>query len=123
MAGDAIDESVLQAAGAPVIFAQFDGHVDQYAFYENALARSPHMPDSFVSIALAAQIIGFAAVARFDRPKIDPGDDGWIVVAADEGAKGWEIIKAFDDEHVGGFGGHGLTTSGRGACPRRVSGQ
>jgi hypothetical protein len=123
MAGDAIYESVLQAAGAPVIFAQFDGHVDQYTFYENALTRGPHMPDSFVGIALATQIIGLAAVAWFDRPEIDPGDNGWIIVPAGEGTKGRKIIKVFDDEHVGGYSGHGLTTSGRDVCLRRVSGQ
>src|SRR5215468_8850247 len=93
MAGDAIDESVLEAAGAPVVLAQFDGHVNQHAFDEDALTRRPHMPDSFIGVTLAPQVVGLTAVAGLDRPEINPGDNGRIVVPTGEGAKGRKLVR------------------------------
>jgi hypothetical protein len=107
MAGNAIDKSILQAAGAAVVFSQFDGDEYQDALNKNLLAGGPDMPDGLVGIALTLQIVRLAAAARLDGPEINPGDDRWIVVLAGEGTKGRQLVKAIDDEHVGSFSGHG----------------
>jgi hypothetical protein len=107
MAGNAIDKSILQAAGAPIVFSQFDCDEYQDALNKNMLAGGPDMPDGLIGIALTLQIVRLAAAARLDGPEIDPGNDRWIVVLTSEGTKGRQLVKAIDDEHVGSFSGHG----------------
>ena len=107
MAGNAIDKSMLQASGAPIVFPQFDCNKDQDALNENTLAGGLDMPDRLLGIALTSQIVGFAAAAWLDGPKIDPGDRRRIAILAGKGTKGRKIVEAIDDKHVGGFRGHG----------------
>ncbi len=106
MAGNAIDKSILQAAGAPIVFSQFDCDEYQDALNKNMLAGGPDMPDGLVGIALTLQIVRLAAAAGFDGPEIDPGNNGWIIVLTSEGTKRRKLVKAIDDEHVGSFSGH-----------------
>ena len=107
MAGNAIDKSILQAAGAPIVFSQFNCDEYQDALNKDMLAGGADMPDSLVGIALTLQIVRLAAAAGLDGPEIDPGNDGWIIVLTSEGTKGRKLVKAIDDEHVGRFSGHG----------------
>jgi hypothetical protein len=107
MANNAVDKSVLQAAGGAVAFAQFDCDEYQDALNKDMLPGGPGMPDGFVSIPLPSGIVGLATAARLDRPEVDPCHNGWIIVPAREGAKGWELVEAIDDEGVGRFSGHG----------------
>ncbi len=107
MANNAINKSVFEAAGGPVVFAQFDCDEYQDAFNKDMLPGGPGMPDGLVGIALASRIVGIAAAAWLDRPEVDPCHNGWIVFLTGEGAKGWKLVKAIDDERVGTFSGHG----------------
>jgi len=107
MASNAIDKSMLQAAGAPIVFSQFDCDKYQVALNKNMLAGGPDMPDGLLGIALTSQIVGLAAAAGLDGPEIDPGDNRWIAVLTSEGTEGRKIVKAIDDEHIGSFNGHG----------------
>src|SRR5690242_2303122 len=103
MAGNAIDKSMLQAAGAPIVFSQFNCNEYQDAVNKDMLAGGPDMPDGLLGIALTAQIVRLAAAAGLDGPEIDPGDDRWIAVLPREGTEGRKIVRAIDDEHVGSF--------------------
>ena len=107
MADNAIDKSVLQAAGGPVVFAQLHRDEHQDALNKSTLPGGPDMPDRLVGIPLALQIVGLTAAARLDGPEIDPGYNSWVIVLTSEGAKGWKIVKAINDEHAGSFRGHG----------------
>jgi hypothetical protein len=107
MADNAVDESMFQAASGPVVFAQLDCDEHQDALNKSLLPGLPDMRDGLVGVALTSQIVRFAAAARLDGPEIDPGDDGWIIGLTSEDAKGWEIVKAIDDEDAGSFSGHG----------------
>src|SRR5215470_7484213 len=107
MAGNPIDKSMLQAAGAPIVFSQFDCDEDQDALNKNRLAGGPDMPDGLVGIALTLQVVRLAAAAGFDGPEIDPGNDRWIIVLTSEGTKGRKLVKAIDGKHIGSFSGHG----------------
>jgi len=107
MASNAIDKTMLQASGAPVVLPQFDCNEHQDALNKNALASGPDVPDRLFGIALTSQIVGFAATAGLDGPEIDPRDRRQIAVLAGKGTKGRKIVEAIDDKHVGGFRGHG----------------
>jgi len=107
MAGNAIHKSMFQVAGAPIVLSQFDCDEHQDALDENVLAGGPDVPDGLLGVALTPQIVGGADAAGLDGPEIDPTDDGWIAVLADEGTKGRKIDQVIDNEHVGCFSGHG----------------
>src|SRR6266403_1781826 len=107
MAGNAIDKSILQAAGAAIVFSQFDCDEYQDALNKSTLAGGSDMPDGLVGIALTSQIVRLAAAAGLDSPEIDPGNDRWIIILTREGTKGRKLVKAIDDKHVGRFSGHG----------------
>src|SRR6516225_4929143 len=123
MAGNAIDEAVFEAAGTPIAFSQFDCDEHQDALNKGVLARRPHMPDGLLGIALASQIVGLAAAAGLDGPKIDPGHNRWIAVLIGESTEGRKIIEAIEDEHVGSFSGHGLADDlcARGSSAPRIA--
>ena len=107
MANNAINKSMLQAAGGPVVFAQFDGDEYQDALNEDMLPGGPGMRDGLVRIPLASRIVGFATAARLDGPEVDPCHNGWIIFPTREGAKGWKLVEAINDERVERFSGHG----------------
>jgi hypothetical protein len=107
MADNAVDKSMFQAAGGPVVFAQLDGDEHEDALNKSLLPGLPDMPDGLVGVALTLQIVRFTPAARLDGPEIDPGDDRWIIGLTSEGAKSWEIVKAIDDEDGGSLSGHG----------------
>ena len=107
MAGNAIDKSMLQVAGAPIVLSQFDCDEHQDALDENVLAGGPDVPDGLLGIALTPQIVGSAGAAGLDGPEIDPTDDGWIALVADKGTKGWKLDQVIDNEHVSYSSGHG----------------
>ncbi|HLK82623.1 MAG TPA: hypothetical protein VKT99_14175 [Xanthobacteraceae bacterium] len=106
MADNPIDKSMLQAAGAPIVFAQFDCDEHQDALNKDMLPGAPDMPDGLVGIALSPPVVGFAPAARLDGPEIDPGHNGGIVRLASKGAKRWKVVKTIDDERAGSFIGH-----------------
>ena len=98
---DTVNEAMLQITGATVLFTQFDGHVDQHAFNEDALSRGLYVADRLVRIVLSPQIIGFVAFAGVNGPEVDCCG-GWAVVEAVEGAERWQIVQPFDDERLRG---------------------
>jgi hypothetical protein len=107
MANNAINKPVLQAAGGPVVFAQFDCDEYQDALNKDMLPCGPSVPDGLVGIPLASRIVGLATAVRLDGPEVDPCDNGWIIVPTREGAKGWKFVKTINDERGGRFSGHG----------------
>jgi hypothetical protein len=107
MANNAINKSVLQAAGGAVVFAQLDCDEYQDALNEDMLPAGPDMPDGLVSIPLASRIVGLATAPRLDGPEVDPCHNGRIIFPTREGAKSWKLVEAIDDERVGRLSGHG----------------
>jgi hypothetical protein len=107
MANNAINKSMFQVAGGPVVFAQFDGDEYQDALNKDMLPGGAGVRDGLVSIPLAARIVALATAARLDRPEVDPFHNGWIIFPTHEGAKGWKLVEAINDEPIGRFSGHG----------------
>jgi hypothetical protein len=107
MASNAINKSMLQAAGGPIVFAQFDCDEYQDALNKDVLPRGPGVPDGLVGISLASRIVGLATAARLDGPEIDPCHNGWIIFPTRQGAKSRKVVEVIDDESVERFSGHG----------------